>query len=191
MIENVPGLITSHGGKDLDAICDALTDADHRLGASDRRGVVRAPMVRADIHRGDGQGARRSRFIVAASPSLPFHPPGLSTRAPTKTETDLVESVRSTRAQHGVRRSHRDRADGVAWHTRAETDRLIGMMAPLHIAKLDDAKRDGKRMVGGLYKRTRDQAGGSVQRVEIRFDDIAGCLRDADRRQIPSDDRNR
>ena len=51
------------------------------------------------------------------------------------------------------------------------------MMAPVHIAKLEAAKLAGKRMVGGLYKRMRDEARGRVQRVEIRFDDVAGCLR--------------
>ena len=33
-------------------------------------------------------------------------------------------------------------------------------------------------MVGGVYKRTRpDENGQRVQRAEIRFDDISGCLR--------------
>ena len=34
------------------------------------------------------------------------------------------------------------------------------------------------RLVGAIYKRTRfDEAGRKVQRAEIRFDDVAGCLR--------------
>jgi DNA (cytosine-5)-methyltransferase 1 len=32
-------------------------------------------------------------------------------------------------------------------------------------------------MVGGVYKRTRIENGKKVQRAEVRFDDIAGCLR--------------
>ena len=33
-------------------------------------------------------------------------------------------------------------------------------------------------MVGGVYKRTRlDEAGRKQQRAEVRFDDVAGCLR--------------
>jgi DNA (cytosine-5)-methyltransferase 1 len=33
-------------------------------------------------------------------------------------------------------------------------------------------------MVGGVYKRTRqDEEGNRAQRAEIRFDDMAGCLR--------------
>ena len=52
------------------------------------------------------------------------------------------------------------------------------MMSPVHLAKLDEAKRAGKRMIGGLYRRVRpDGVGGKIQRAEICFDDIAGCLR--------------
>jgi DNA (cytosine-5)-methyltransferase 1 len=52
------------------------------------------------------------------------------------------------------------------------------MMAPLHLAKVEAAKRSGKRMVGGLYRRIRVEADGTkVQRAEVRFDDLAGCLR--------------
>jgi DNA (cytosine-5)-methyltransferase 1 len=33
-------------------------------------------------------------------------------------------------------------------------------------------------MVGAVYKRTRlDETGSKIQRAEVRFDDIAGCLR--------------
>jgi len=35
-----------------------------------------------------------------------------------------------------------------------------------------------RRIVGGVYKRTRrDEYGRKAQRAEIRFDDVAGCLR--------------
>jgi DNA (cytosine-5)-methyltransferase 1 len=46
------------------------------------------------------------------------------------------------------------------------------------VAKLEAAKRAGRRMVGCVYKRTRvDERGVKVQRAEVRFDDVAGCLR--------------
>jgi DNA (cytosine-5)-methyltransferase 1 len=70
-----------------------------------------------------------------------------------------------------------DAPTGVAWHTPNATEKLIAMMAPVHLAKLDEAARAGRRMVGGLYKRMRDEPGGRVQRTEVRFDDVAGCLR--------------
>ncbi len=67
---------------------------------------------------------------------------------------------------------------GVAWHTASETAKLIKMMSDINRAKVNEAKASGRRMVGTVYKRTRcDEVGRKVQRAEIRFDDIAGCLR--------------
>ena len=52
------------------------------------------------------------------------------------------------------------------------------MMSPINFAKVNAAKRAGHRVVGGVYKRTRfDDNGIKVQRAEVRFDDISGCLR--------------
>ena len=52
------------------------------------------------------------------------------------------------------------------------------MMSPINVAKVNAAKRAGHRVVGGVYKRTRiDENGVKVQRAEVRFDDISGCLR--------------
>ena len=51
-------------------------------------------------------------------------------------------------------------------------------MTPLHLAKMENARATGRRCVGGVYKRTRlDEFLIKRQRAEVRFDDIAGCLR--------------
>jgi len=71
-----------------------------------------------------------------------------------------------------------DDPSDVEWHTPAETRRLLGMMSDVNRAKLDAAKDAKRRLVGAVYRRTRlDEAGRKVQRAEIRFDDVAGCLR--------------
>jgi DNA (cytosine-5)-methyltransferase 1 len=71
-----------------------------------------------------------------------------------------------------------DDPTSVAWHTAAETKRVLGMMSAINLAKLEAAKRAGRRMVGGVYKRTRlDERSVKVQRAEVRFDDVSGCLR--------------
>jgi DNA (cytosine-5)-methyltransferase 1 len=68
--------------------------------------------------------------------------------------------------------------DSVRWHTPAETRKLLAMMSPINLAKVETAKRSGNRLVGTVYKRTRPDADGQkMQRAEIRFDDVAGCLR--------------
>ena len=59
-----------------------------------------------------------------------------------------------------------------------ETERLLALMTPLHLAKINKARGSGDRQVGGVYKRTRpDEHGIKRQRAEVRFDGIAGCLR--------------
>jgi DNA (cytosine-5)-methyltransferase 1 len=68
--------------------------------------------------------------------------------------------------------------EGVAWHTPTETQRLLSLMSSINRKKVEQAGRMGRRMVGGIYKRTRvDEKGRRAQRAEIRFDDVAGCLR--------------
>ncbi|RYD82169.1 MAG: DNA (cytosine-5-)-methyltransferase, partial [Verrucomicrobiaceae bacterium] len=66
----------------------------------------------------------------------------------------------------------------VKWNTPEQTAQLLSMMSPLNLAKVEGVKRAGNIMVGTIYKRTRlDEQGIKVQRAEVRFDDIAGCLR--------------
>jgi len=51
-------------------------------------------------------------------------------------------------------------------------------MSPANKAKVAAAIKTNRKIVGGVYKRTRrDKKGVKHQRAEVRFDDIAGCLR--------------
>ncbi len=60
----------------------------------------------------------------------------------------------------------------------AETDYLLQLMPPLNRQKVAQAIQSGRRTVGAVYRRTRpDEHGVKRQRAEVRFDDIAGCLR--------------
>ena len=71
-----------------------------------------------------------------------------------------------------------DEPASVLWHTPAQTDYLLQLMSPLNRRKVDDAMRSARSAVGSVYRRTRpDEYGVSRQRAEVRFDDIAGCLR--------------
>ena len=63
------------------------------------------------------------------------------------------------------------------WHSQKETLALLSMMSEVNLAKVETAKAANKKMVGAIYKRTRREHGIKVQRAEIRFDDVAGCLR--------------
>jgi hypothetical protein len=70
-----------------------------------------------------------------------------------------------------------------SWNDQADTDKKIAMMSPINLAKLEDAKRIsqsmGKADGRGLYRRSRGSrdAGSHVSRREVRFDELAWCLR--------------
>jgi len=63
------------------------------------------------------------------------------------------------------------------WFDAARTQRLLDLMAPLHRARLDGLLATGERRVGAAYRRVRREAGVRTQRLEARFDGLAGCLR--------------
>jgi DNA (cytosine-5)-methyltransferase 1 len=177
VIENVTGLLTSHEGRDFDALVSALVEGGYRVGTVTMDAALWLPQSRERVFAVAVDAALDiPDEIVAPGPETPFHPPMLVKAcsrqtariwwrlpAPPSRNLTLVDILEDT-------------PTGVHWNSEAATARLIGMMAPLHLAKLEEAKRAGKRTVGALFRRMRDEAGGRVQRAEIRFD-IAGCLR--------------
>lgn len=185
VLENVCGALSSHGGKDFAAIGAALAGANYRFGAVVMDAVHFLPQSRPRLFIIGIKGASPlPGALVAAGPDVEWHPPAL-------TEAYAKLSKRSRDAwvwwrlpAPPARRSTfadliEEEPKGVSWHTLAERKRLLAMMHPIHRAKVEAAKQVGRRMVGGIYKRTRANGpdGRKVQRAEIRFDDIAGCLR--------------
>lgn len=185
VLENVCGTLTSHEGKDFAAICGALFKAGYYFGAVVLDAVHFVPQSRARLF---VIGVRDDLALAAPNIATPsastlWHPRALLTAygklttkvkdkwlwwnppAPpprTATFADLIE----------------DDPVGVTWHTASETAKLLKMMSDVNRDKVTEAKVSGLRMVGTVYKRTRhDDVGRKVQRAEIRFDDIAGCLR--------------
>lgn len=184
VLENVYGALTSHGGRDFAAIGAALAEAQYRFGAivADARDFV--PQSRQRV------------FFVAVSPELVI-PRGLSGQAPSKkwNPPALVEaqsilspeakrswvwwSLRSPAVHNTVFADLiEDEPLGVAWHSPEETRYILGLMSAANRAKVEAAKKSGRLVVGGVYRRTRpDEQGVKRQRAEVRFDDVAGCLR--------------
>lgn len=184
VLENVYGALSSHDGKDFATIGSALSAGGYRFGAVIMNAVHFLPQSRPRLF---VIGVRKSvplpRNLGAQSPLEAWHPAALqeaqaklSKRAkvawvwwrlpapPSRTSSfaDLVE----------------DEPQGVPWHTAAETKRLLEMMSPINLAKVEAATKKGSRMVGTVYRRTRlNNDGEKVQRAEVRFDDVAGCLR--------------
>lgn len=184
VLENVCGTLTSHGGKDFQTICNTFEEAGYRYGAIVVDAVLFVPQSRPRL------------FIIATKVAGADPPPlGFEDRispwqthslkrahaqlsaaaksswiwwslpAPEPCETKFVDLIE-------------ENPTSVKWHSLADTQKLLGLMSEVNLAKVEKAKRVGHRIVGTVYKRTRyDKQKRKVQRAEIRFDGIAGCLR--------------
>lgn len=184
VLENVCGTLTSHGGKDFTAICMALQQAGYRFGALIIDASMFVPQsrprlfiiaVRADVVLPNGS--------VSKDTALPFHSRALCNahgRLPATVQREWIWWHLPIPAKRTIALADviEEAPSDVAWHSAAETEALLAMMSPLNRAKVVAAKGAGRPMVGGIYKRTRiNEVGHKVQRAEVRFDDMAGCLR--------------
>jgi DNA (cytosine-5)-methyltransferase 1 len=177
VIENVSGLLSSNGGQDFTALAQALADQGYRFGA-------------LEIDAADFLPQSRPRVFVIATRRAP--PPGLTgeSRYQTRAVKLAAERLPPALAEHWIRWSlgppparNRELAalleddEAVTWHPPERTARWLELMAPLHRARLEARRDRGERSVGALYRRMRMDAGRKVQRAEVRFDGLAGCLR--------------
>jgi len=182
-LENVCGALTSHGGKDFTAICDTFAKADYRFGALVIDAALFVPQSRPRLFFiGVRKDVEIDPTLISPGPIEPFHTRGLRNafdRISAKTQKKWLWWNVPTPVHRTTTFADliEERPQSVVWHTPIETEQLIGMMAPIHLAKLEAAKRSGRRMVGCVYRRTRVENGTKLQRAEIRFDDVAGCLR--------------
>jgi DNA (cytosine-5)-methyltransferase 1 len=184
VLENVFGCLTSHGGQDFAAIASALSESDYNFGAAVIDASHFVPQSRPRVF---FIAAHRDRPIptslVGQQPQEFWHPNALvhayeQTTAQAKRNW-VWWNVAGPAARNSVFADViDDEPTGVTWHTAAQTRYLLQLMSPLNRQKVEEAKRSGRRTVGSVYRRTRpDERGLSRQRAEVRFDDVAGCLR--------------
>ena len=184
VLENVVGAVTSHGGRDFAEIL-------HRIAAA---GYAFGPMV-IDAARFVPQ-SRPRLFVVAVRDGLAI-PPALRRGVPDalchpasllNAYAALPEPLQSrwfwwslpapSRCDASLADLIEDEPVGVRWHGAEQTERLLGMMSDLNRRKVGEARKLGGRVVGTVYRRTRiDENGERVQRAEVRFDGVSGCLR--------------
>jgi DNA (cytosine-5)-methyltransferase 1 len=184
VLENVCGALTSHGGKDFNALCDALMSEGYRVGAIVADAALFLPQSRPRLF---VIGVREDRAtadeLVSDAPSNVWHPRALlaaHSRLPDAIQKRWVwwnlalPQGRVKKLSEIVETSPND----VQWHDPSETERLRRMMSPLHQEKLKSVQASGKLAVGAVYRRTRrSEDGEKIQRAEVRFDETAGCLR--------------
>ncbi len=185
VLENVVGALSSNDGQDFAQIADSLRQNGYRFGAMVLDAVHFVPQSRPRL------------FVVAVLPELA---PELAMQSGLERSGPCVHwhPNRLVEAKLSLPQSCQENwiwwnlptppkrtqvfadlidteSPSIAWHTAEETQRLLDMMSPVNREKVWVAQRSGKPCVGGIYRRTRL----GVQRAEVRFDDVAGCLRTA------------
>jgi DNA (cytosine-5)-methyltransferase 1 len=171
VIENVLGLLTSHGGLDFEAVCAALAAAGYRFGA-------------LEIDAADYVPQSRVRCVIIATQEDPAGligapPAGRAVaaareRLPAELEARWIDWRWSPAPRRNLDLAAVLEPDGtVPWRSASETAALVAMMDDLHRARLAAALAGGERRVGTAFRRMR----GGTQRAEARFDGLAGCLR--------------
>lgn len=178
VVENVVGLLTSGHGQDFAAICSALVVAGYRVGALEMDAALWLPQSRPRLFIVAMRGVDGPR---GCGPAAPFH-----TRRLIAAHDRLPERVRNHWAWWQVGRPpHRNHGvatmlepdDTVNWFREVDVDHLLAMLAPLHRDRLEDARLACDRRVATGFRRVRTEGGSKVQRLELRFDGLAGCLR--------------
>jgi DNA (cytosine-5)-methyltransferase 1 len=169
-IENVVGLLTSHGGADFTALCRALADQGYRFGAIEIDAALFLPQ------------SRRRIVIVACRTAPAGSPSAPRTDAVAQAHARLPADLRRLWIDWPAPTAPLRNADlaamlepdhAVAWQSPEATARLLSLMDARNRRKVEDAMRSGERRVGAAFRRVRS----GVQRAEVRFDGLAGCLR--------------
>ena len=179
VLENVYGTLTSHEGKDFEAIAKSLTDVGYNFGAVVIDAVHFVPQSRPRV------------FIIGVDDRLSIPAETICERAlsawhpekvicaynalPKRVKNNWVwwNLPEPTQPLVTLAEIIELEPQGVKWHADEETQKLLSMMTPLHRKKVISAQKNGLLQVGTIYKRTRN----GIQRAEVRFDGIAGCLR--------------
>ena len=178
VLENVTGAITSNKGEDFRTLLRALADAGYRFGPLVVDGIHFVPQSRPRL------------FIIATDIHIPFPEAQRCADFSDLWHTDALRAAHKLlpddlkakwvwlnlpeppRRQKNLS-SLLEPDTEVPWHSQEETNFLLSIMSDVHLDKVREAQRLGRRVVGTLYRRTRS----GIQRAEARFDEISGCLR--------------
>ena len=183
-VENVYGAITNNGGRDFATLAASFADLGYRFGAVVIDAVHFLPQSRPRFFiigvRGD---QRIPDGSTLDAPSAMWHPRALIEGHNLLSNTAKsrwvwwnlpAPAARTTRLSDLIE----EQPVGVKWHSSTETTYLLDMMTDFNRKKVAAAMELGIKMVGTIYRRTRPDANGiKRQRAEVRFDEIAGCLR--------------
>jgi DNA (cytosine-5)-methyltransferase 1 len=179
VLENVVGLLTSHNGDDFYNLIVTIVNSGYYVGAVTIDGAYFVPQSRPRLFIVcAASNLSLPKNIISEAPDTIWHPKSLRSAVeklpieyknkwlwwnmplPNKKILELSDIIEND-------------PEKVSWHSISETSKIISMMSAAHLLKINEAKETGIDQVGTIYKRTRN----GVQRAEVRFDGLSGCLR--------------
>lgn len=179
LLENVYGALTSHGGQEFSTLCSALVEIGYSVGAVVIDAAHFVPQSRTRLF----VIAVRSGLAVpdeclANGPNPLWHPCAVLKAGQQLSRKVIDQWVWWNIPQPPLRELNfidviEEEPIGVTWKSDRDTRKLLNMMSDINRKKVTQAQSAGYRMVGGVYRRTRN----GKQRAEVRFDNVSGCLR--------------
>ncbi|MFB8277223.1 DNA cytosine methyltransferase [Nocardia colli] len=203
VLENVVGALTSEKGQAFSTLGNELEEAGYNFGAVVINASHWVPQSRPRLFiiAVDKSQSIPDQLIMDG-PDGPWHTTALRTAyghlTPAAKKSwrwwDLPEApAKRDEYQTFAELIEGDEPEGVNWNSPEVTERLVSvLMNPVNQAKVEAAKKytkeKGGRRVGTVYKRMRPEGKviavvdgkeirEKVQRAEVRFDEVAGCLR--------------
>jgi DNA (cytosine-5)-methyltransferase 1 len=179
VLENVSGLFTANHGADFARIVLAMADLGYQVGAVEIDAALFTPQSRP---RAFIVASRASAgALITDAPSPPFHSPKVVAAA-AKLPSPARGAWRWWRLPAPPLRNAALadclEDDGApVWRSAAQTESLLHLMTPAQRARLEALRREGGRAVGAGFRRVRQEPAGKRQRLEARFDGLAGCVR--------------
>ncbi len=174
LIENVTGLLTSHGGKDLKAILESLNGDGYFCDLLTVDAAAFVPQSRPRLFIvADREPERNDSVLLAPHPARP------------EAVLRFMASFPKLKWHHAslppfpVRRQQlkdvleRFNDNDPVWWDSKRRSHLFRQMSPTHAARLKEMCSSDELAFATVYKRVRP----SGCRAELRFDGIAGCLR--------------
>jgi DNA (cytosine-5)-methyltransferase 1 len=175
--ENVVGFLVADGGAHFKAAYDALRERGYRAGAVvvDARHFLPQSRPRAFLIAAE-RGIELDGLTQRA-PSEPFHTRGVRNAAGVVSDPEWVWWSLPLPSERPPRFMDLYEPQAECAST-TSLDDLEHLLSPLNRNKLEAALGSKRVVVGTGYRRTRPmESGGRQQRLELRFDGVAGCLR--------------